>query len=106
MIEEERIFQIEVMPKIKGFWCLFTVYAIYLTIVLAPFLIAIFSWQYSHSIWIGFLFFLFCMLISGVVVSKLRVGSIPFVQREMNYSTIAIVMMYVGKNICIEKLEE
>jgi len=98
---DEKLFQIEVMPKIKGFWCNFYVYVIYLTIVLAPLLIGLFFWWYLHSAWIGFLFFLFTVLASGIVISKLRINSIPFSQREMDYSTIAVVRWYVGKNICV-----
>ncbi|MBL0707748.1 MAG: hypothetical protein JJW00_01725 [Sulfurimonas sp.] len=100
MEHDEQLFQIEVMPRIEGFWCNFTVYGIYLSILLVPFLVGLFFWWYLTSAWIGFLFFLFSVLVSGVVVSKLRVGSIPFSQREMNYSTIAVVRWYVGKNLC------
>ena len=99
MEHDEKLFQIEVMPKIEGFWCNLAVYAIYLSIILGPFLVGLFFGWYLHSAWIGFLFFLFSVLASGIVVSKLRVSSIPFAQREMDYSTIAVVRWYVGKNI-------
>lgn len=101
MEHDEKLFQIEVMPTIEGFWCNFYVYTIYLTIVLAPLLVGLFFWWYLHSVWTGFLFFLFSVLVSGIVISKLRIGSIPFTQREMDYSTIAVVRWYVGKNICV-----
>lgn len=42
-------------------------------------------------------FFLFLTLVSGIVSSKMRIASIPPVQREMNYSTLAIVKWYVAK---------
>jgi len=100
MEHDEELFSIEVMPKIEGFWCNLILYGIYLSIVLAPFLIGIFFWWYLHSAWIGFLFFLFSILASGIVISKLRVSSIPFAQREMNYETMAVIRWYVGKNIC------
>jgi len=102
MEHDEKLFQIEVMPKIKGFWCNLALYVIYITIILAPFLVGLFFWWYLHSAWIGFLFFLFSVLASGIVTSKLRVSSIPFTQREMDYTTIAVVRWYVGKNICIK----
>lgn len=103
MEQEETLFQIEVMPPIKGPWCRFFVYLIYITITTTPFLVGIFFWWYLYSIWIGFLFFLFALIISIVVISKMRINSIPFSQREMSYSTIAVVKWYVGKNICIER---
>ncbi len=102
MEHDETLFQIEVMPKIEGFWCNLALYAIYLAIILTPFLVGVFFWWYLHSAWIGFLFFLFAVLASGIVTSKLRVSSIPFSQREMDYSTISVVRWYVGKNICIK----
>ncbi|WP_024954581.1 hypothetical protein [Sulfurospirillum arcachonense] len=101
MLEEEKPFQIEVMPKVKGLWCNFLVYILYLGLTLTPFGVGVFFWWYLHSIWIGFLFFLFALIISIVIISKMRINSIPFSQREMNYSTMAVVKWYVGKNICI-----
>lgn len=100
MEHDEPLFQIEVMPKIEGFWCNFTVYVIYLSIILGPFLVGVFIWWYLHSSWIGFLAFLFAVFASNVVTSKLRIGSIPFAQREMDYTAIAVVRWYIGKNIC------
>ena len=102
MEHDEILFQIEVMPKIEGFWCNLALYSIYLAIILTPFLLGVFFWWYLHSVWIGFFFFLFALLASGIVTSKLRVSSIPFSQREMDYSTISVVRWYVGKNICIK----
>jgi hypothetical protein len=101
MEQEDTLFQIEVMPAIKGFWCKFLVYLIYTAITLTPFLLGIFFWWYLHSIWLGFLFFLFALLISVVLISKMRINSIPFAQREMDYTTIAVIRWYVGKNLCI-----
>jgi len=91
MEHDEKLFQIEVMPKIEGFGCILVTYLIYLTIIVTPFLVGIFFLWYLHSVWIGFLFFLFSVLASGIVTSKLRVSSIPFTQREMDYTTIALV---------------
>lgn len=102
MEHDEILFQIEVMPKIKSFGCKFLVYFIYVVITMSPFLVGIFFWWYLHSIWIGFLLFLFTILISIVVTSKMRINSIPFSQREMDYSTISVIKWYVGKNICLK----
>lgn len=101
MEHDETLFQIEVMPKIEGFWCKTLVLVVYLAIVLTPFAMGAFFWWYLHSLWIGFSFILFGMLASGVVISKMRINSIPFEQREMNYSTFAVVKWYIGKNKCI-----
>lgn len=101
MIEPEHNFAIEVMPKIEGFWCNFLVYFIYLSILITPFLAGGFFWWYFHSFWIGFLFLLFLVLISGIITSKMRISAIPFEQREMDYTTLAVIKWYVGKNLCI-----
>ena len=102
-LEEETPLPIEVMPAIREARCKLVVYIIYLAITTMPVLIGVFFWWYLHSIWIGFLMFLFFVLASGIVVSKMRVNSIPFNQRELNYSTIAVVKWYVGKNICFKE---
>ena len=57
---------------------------------------------YAYDPWIGIAFFLFLTLVSGVVSSKMRIVSIPFEQREMSYSTMAIVKWYIAKNICLK----
>ena len=99
MEHDEPLFQIEVIPKIEGFWCHATVYAIYLSIVLIPFLMGVVLWWYLDSIWIGFLFFLFSFFASGVFVSKLRASSIPLAQQEMDYSTIMVPSKKVWVNL-------
>jgi hypothetical protein len=101
MLDNENNFAIEVMPKIEGFWCNFLVHVIYSAILLAPFLVGGFFWWYLYSFWIGFLFLLFTVLISIIIISKMRINSIPFDQREMDYTTLSIIKWYVGKNKCI-----
>ena len=49
---------------------------------------------------IGIAFFLFLTLVSGVISSKMRVSSIPPAQREMDYSTMAIVKWYLSRSTC------
>ncbi len=103
MIEPDYDFAIEVMPKIEGFWCNFLVYFIYILLLSVPLSVAIFIWWKLNSIWVAFLFFLLLLLVKGVIISKLRVSSIPFSQREMNYKTLSIIKWYVGKNVCFYK---
>ncbi|MDD2383363.1 MAG: hypothetical protein PHN18_04155 [Sulfurospirillaceae bacterium] len=56
---------------------------------------------YFYDIWVGIAFFLFITLVSGIVSSKMRIASIPYEQREMDYSTVAIVKWYLAKNWCV-----
>jgi len=93
---------IEVVPKVKGFWCKSAMLCLYGLLSFVPLFVG-FWIGYTYSLWLGIAFFLFLTLVSGVVSSKMRVASIPYEQREMNYSTMAIVKWYVAKNICFEK---
>ena len=92
---------IELVPKIHGFWCRTVMFILYGTLTFVPLLMGIWI-GYMYNPWIGIAFFLFLTLVSGVISSKMRIASIPFEQREMSYSTMAIVKWYVAKNICLK----
>lgn len=92
---------IEVIPKIRGFWCRVAMFSLYGALTYTPIIVG--SWLgYIYHIVIGIAFFLFLTLVSGVISSKMRVCSIPFEQREMSYSTMAIVKWYLARNICLK----
>lgn len=92
---------IELIPKIRGFWCKVVLYSLYNALTFTPLFVG--GWVgYVYNLWIGIAFFLFLTLVSGVISSKMRIASIPFEQREMSYSTMAIVKWYVAKNICLK----
>ncbi len=93
---------IEVVPKIEGFWCRIAMFGLYGVLTFAPFMIGA-GVGYWYDPWIGVAFFLFLTLVCGIVSSKMRVSSIPFEQREMNYSTMAIVKWYLAKNVCLKE---
>lgn len=84
---------IEIIPKIRGFWCRVAMFSLYGVLTYTPIIV---------GIWLGIAFFLFLTLVSGVVSSKMRICSIPFEQREMSYSTMAIVKWYLARNICLK----
>lgn len=93
---------IEIVPKIKGFGCKLLMVVLYILLTFTP--VGVGLWVgYAYNVWVGIAFFLFLTLVSGVVSSKMRVNSIPYAQREMNYSTMAIVKWYIAKNSCIGK---
>ncbi|MBE0491531.1 MAG: hypothetical protein IBX44_04700 [Sulfurospirillum sp.] len=100
MQNEKELFVIEVVPKIEGFTCKVLLIALYIGVTFTPLLVGIILW-YSYNIYIAIAFFLFLTLLSGIVLSKLRIASIPFSQREMSYSNFAIIKWYLGKNICL-----
>ena len=92
---------IEIIPKIQGFWCRVLMYTLYGALTFTPIAVGV-GLGYLYNLWLGIAFFLFLTLVSGVISSKMRVCSIPFEQREMSYSTMAIVKWYVAKNICLD----
>lgn len=92
---------IELVPKVQGFWCKVVMYGLYSGLTFTPLFVGIWIGYVYHP-WIGIAFFLFLTLVSGVVSSKMRIASIPFEQREMSYSTMAIVKWYTAKNICLK----
>ena len=92
---------IEIIPKIKGFWCRIAMFSLYGALTYAPSLVGIWI-GYFYTIGLDIAFFLFLTLIGGIICSKMRVCSIPFEQREMSYSTMAIVKWYLAKNICLK----
>lgn len=93
----------EQTPKMKTPWCKFVVKSIYIALMGAPLVTALFVYWWERSFWIAFLFALFTLLVTGVIVSKMRVRAVPFEQREINYSTLEVVRWYVGKNICTQE---
>lgn len=91
---------LELVPKIKGVKCRCMMFALYGLLTFLPLFIG--AWiGYRYDVWVGIAFFLFLTLVSGVVSSKMRLLSIPLEQREMNYSTLAIIKWYLAKNICM-----
>lgn len=100
-MQDEHLFAIEVVPKIEGFTCKVFLYLFYLLITFTPLLAGFVIW-YLYNIYAGIAFFLFLTLIGGIVLSKLRVASIPIDQREMTYSNFAIIKWYLGKNVCLD----
>jgi len=90
---------IEPTPIIKGKKCKVFLFGLYLFIAYAPFIISLLIW-YMYSFSIGFSFFLLFTLLMGILISKLRLVSIPKMQREMSYSNMEVARWYLDKNIC------
>jgi len=90
---------IEPTPVIKGKKCKILLFGLYIFITYAPFLAGLLIW-YMYDFLFGFAFYLFFTLLMGVVISKLRLASIPPIQREMSYNNKAVARWYLGKNIC------
>ena len=92
---------LEVTPKLKSVKCRLVHYMLYGVLTFAPIGVALVT-GYRYDAWIGVMLFLFLTLASGVVLSKMRHLYIPPQQREMSYSSFAIVQWYVAKNLCLE----
>ncbi len=90
---------IELTPKLKGVRCRFLGYLLYTLLSFLPVFVGLYVW-YKYNFWIGIAFFLFLTLIMGIVVSKMRLASLPPSQREMTYTNMEVARWYLSKNIC------
>jgi len=98
-MQEELPPRIEVTPKIQGVYCRCLLYGFYIFLNFTPLFVGGVLW-YKYNLWIGIAFFLFLTLVGGIIFSKLRIASIPFEQREMDYSNFTIIKWFLSKRIC------
>lgn len=91
---------IEVVPTLKGIKCKVLAYVIWAALSFSPLGMGIYI-GYTYNIWIGIAFFLFLTLVSGIVSAKMRGNSIPYEQREIDYSTMAIIRWYLSQGACL-----
>lgn len=90
---------IENTPIMIGTRCKLLAYSIFFGLAILPIMIALFVWlKYDWMIAIGVL--LFSFMVSTIVGSKLRLGSLPYDQRERSFSYLEIAKWYVSKNFC------
>jgi hypothetical protein len=91
---------IENTPKITGTKCKVKVYLLYFCITLLPLLISLYI-GYDIDWLIGIGSGLFLYLVSAIVVSKLRLSSLPRDQFERTFSSLEIAKWYVSRNHCL-----
>jgi len=90
---------IETVPKIEGLKCKAMVYGLFSLVTILPYLIFFYIWwEYDWLIAIGIGLFLY--LLSAVVMSKLRLLSLPKDQYERSLGSLEIAKWYIGKNHC------
>lgn len=101
-MEQRTPFFIEVVPSLRGFWCKALLFLLSALLSFGPVGVGMVV-AYGYGFWMGIAFFLFFTLISGVILSKMRIDSIPYAQREMDYSTHVIVKWYLSKHTCFHQ---
>jgi len=90
---------IENTPIMIGVRCKLLAYGLFFGLAVLPLLVTLYVWlRYDWVFAIGAL--LFSYMISTIVGSKLRLGSLPIDQRERNFSSLEIAKWYVSKNFC------
>ena len=90
---------IENTPIMIGARCKILAYSIFFGLAILPIMIALYAWfEYGWIIAIGVL--LFSYMVSTIVGSKLRLGSLPPDQRERNFTSLEIAKWYVSKIFC------
>jgi len=90
---------IEQTPIIKGVKCKILLFLLYMFITYEPLFAGLLVW-YMYDFIIAIAFFLFFSLCMGIVISKLRILSLPKTQREMTYSNLQVSKWFLDKNIC------
>ncbi len=91
---------IESTPIIQGKKCKAILYALYLSLLLAPILVTLWIWlEYGLMFAVGGALLLYLLL--AIILSKLRLLSIPRDQLERNFSTLEIAKWYTAKRLCI-----
>lgn len=90
---------IEQTPIIKGSKCKIFLLLLYVFITYGPLFAGLVIW-YLYNFFVAIAFFLFFTLCMGIVISKLRIFSLPETQREMTYSNLQVAKWFLDKNIC------
>ena len=89
---------IEQVPIVKGTKCKMILLLLYIFISYAPTMIGLVLW-YMYDLFIAISFFLFFTLCMGVLISKMRLFSLPITQREMSYSNLQVAKWFINKNV-------
>ncbi|WP_331774988.1 hypothetical protein [Sulfurospirillum sp. 1612] len=92
---------IEPTPIIKGKKCRVLLYLLYYFMTYTPLLCALVI-GYYYDFLFAIAAFLFGTLAMSVLISKMRLVSLPPSQREMSYTNREIARWYLGKNICFD----
>ncbi len=95
---------IEPIVELEGI-CKGIAIALTLSILLFPLPLSLLFWYFYDDIGITVGIFLFLQIVSGVIVSKLRVMSVSVDQGEISYSTYEVVSRYLDKYFCKSKDE-
>ena len=90
---------IEPIPIIRGKKCNLLLLILYIFMTFSPTFLGLIVW-YEYGFLVGFAFYLLGTLFMGIVISKIRVASLPSYQREMSYNNMAIARWYLGENVC------
>jgi len=86
-------------PVIEGFKCKAFVFGLFFCLVILPILAGFYVWYfYDLLIAIGVVLFLY--IASSIVVSKLRLSSLPFKLKERSLSSLEIAKWYVHQHLC------
>jgi hypothetical protein len=91
---------IENTPDIEGTKCKLKVYILYFCITILPLLISLYVW-YETDWLFGIGSGLFFYLVSAIIVSKLRLSSLPRDQYERSFSSLEIAKWYISRNHCL-----
>ncbi len=100
-MDENTIHIKETTPKLKTKKCKFLATLLSIFLSYGIYALTITSWLYTYDYFISFFTLVLSFIIMGIVRSKLRNISIPFNQREFQYSDLEISQWYISKELCL-----
>jgi F0F1-type ATP synthase assembly protein I len=93
--------QIEPTPKLRTSKCKTIAFVLKLLLQYSSFFVGIVL-GVIYDYFIGIAFFLFSLLVMGIIKSYLRNSVIPKSQQEYNYTDEGIATWYTARELCIE----
>jgi hypothetical protein len=90
---------IEILPETNNTKCKIIYYAIYILISYSWLIFAVIFW-YKYNISFALLSIPVVYIITGIVISKMKLESIPFNEHESSHSNLEIAKWYTLKVIC------
>jgi hypothetical protein len=89
----------KITPVIEGFRCKTMVYAVYFGLSLLPIFAGAYVWLF-HDWLIAIGVVLFLYIASSIVISKIRLSSLPPQLREYSLSSFEVAKWYVHQHHC------
>ena len=99
--EKKSDFVIESTPKIEKRECKIKLFLFYFLITVLPFLLVLYIW-YEYDWMIAFGSGIFLYFIHVIILSKIRLLSLPKDQMERSFSSLDVLKWYIHRYHCMQ----